>query len=1451
MANQDENQRSLLDLFASLRTSAESTAAPAPSHPSFTAAPYGEPRPSHGQQRYPPSNAPAMPQSHSNVPGGAHALSEQPPSQGNVAQTMSHGPLDASSGGDRTANLLNLLRQGSDKQDPTRRASGEPSATSFPATTGGSFNFSSGVPTASRPTPQLHGRGVSASDLVASFMGRPSAPESPREALSPQPVAQPTNANPQDFLLQLLNQGTPSDRRTPQPPAVADTSDENKARVEQVDTSQQYATNGTPSSRQPTPIRVFGTSSSREPTPFDPTDMPPMPAGTPQERAEAPAPPSTTTFTPHINPFDQLAASSPRNTSKSGSGRGTPKNRPAPPHPTSRFGSKTDASGSGRSSNEEAVLGNSKGKEELTSKGDQVLQSIETEAPSGRGDGRSKVEELLGIGAPTENAETVTQALNDVGEKVNRQVEEALAEGDSDARAVDTERKAEKNIEEQAIQEQLQDTAAEVKREIDGNGGEEALEEVLTKPMAQAVQKVLDEAAAGNVEGNHGSADDEDSSWQADEDFVVPVFNFPMKPFVSIELKKTELPQLQFRETIVTDIARMKKDFDQLDRTLVTASNDYIVYAMPKPGYRVLRQDDGHDRQLFKETKDRTFNVAISSAPRSQSQGDLEACIGTAVSGAVHWSAIRLFGEDIVASNEPGNHCLTFPPPVTYEEHVSTGQLKTRAKRSSRHPKFFAIGRGRYIHIIFPFPAMLSKHVGPHGVIDTDKYFSERRLRVNTGKACKDFTFSEDDTIVATIEKAGLLRFWDVRDLVDDAHNEPGPMPAIEVDAPMLSYLTTLPTEKSSPTSVLFVDKSRAYSKGSAMRYLILGLNQNHTLQLWDLGLGKAVQELCFPHEHDDDAICSVAYHAPSGIVAVGHPTRNSIYLVHLSAPKYNLQSYSQARYVQKLANKDNTLPKPESTAILSGMREYSFAFKGQLRSIDLLPVTSEIAANKADPGLFELYVMHSRGVTCLNIHKTDLGWGEDSKIVDSRSAETTGLVEVKELRESLAAAISEASTLNGGDSKPSAKAPTKVGSNAKSTREARDDSKGGAETEGLQASNLPNGSQTEKRAERRRKKKGAAESEEITSSVPPPAPAPPKSHALTSTQNIISLPSQEEREPSSSKTIPSVSVGKSKTSEAMTDTTPHQAVNSASVSSFGISSETVDDFSNKLNATFVAELTKALGQEFGELYRKIDEDKRVQSADHLAKQEAILHVVSESLNENVDRALNRIILAQINQIVIPSIHNVTATTLRKEMPEWLSKNLLAALPAQMRLALPEAVSKAMQTQDILRYMSEQVTQRFAAAIEKPILAKLQNEVLPQFQKMTLDATRKQVGDAEERLRSQLKAANLQNQQYGAKIDELTDMVRALQQSLQSAASQPANGPRQPTNFPQQATRVPNYSDTDQSSGDERTLRQQAVPQAAPQAPAQARSLMAEQNHIAELLSAGQFEPAMLAVSFP
>ena len=1464
MANAgDELAVNLHDLFASLRSSNDTTHYSAPNRPESRT-------PVTARQSYPVasfSNEAHTPDYSQFSSRPAIMNPNNPPSRSPAPATIAE-----QSNADRTANLLNLLKfspPNAPAEDPAQHQ--QSSASARPA-----IGNIQGSPYQSSHS--VHGRGISASDLVASFMGKPSTPTI-RASPNPPPQASKSasdlTSKPQDFLLQLLNRPKPEQDVSPSLKSASNMSQSSELPQEVQGFKETPSKNGnfgasesekiTPSSRNESPIRVFGVDESVQPTPFEPQDLPNI---DPQRKGPL--------FTAE-NPFEQLAASSPRNIQRR-SVSATP-SRESLTAPRRSIQGMNGDNAKRRSKGSSTGSNHAASRRRLTPGGSEVLQSIESPGPPPLDDGRSQLEALMGIGAPTKDPETVAEALNEVGGQVNRQVANALAaaeEGAAEARADELEREVEIKEEEleeaqketlDALQDKLQDAAAEIKEELEKEENQGMLEETMPSSVAGAIKDAIDEAAEGNLDNSWETANRDESPVNFVDETIVRVYDFPMRPFVSISIKQDKLPVLTFRDMGIIDVARLKKEFDQIDRILSTATSDFILYAMPKPGgLRVIRQDDGLDQQIFRETKDRIFNLSVCTGPSGHASRETQTVIATAVSGSVYWATIGRPNENLVRAGNMEKNGLIFPPAPAQDENPSGGQLKTRAKKSSRHPEFFAIGRGKSIQIVFPLQAQTSRFVDKNLVVDTEGYFRDRSLRINTGKAGKDFTFSEDDSTITTLDKAGRLRLWDIRDLVHEGNASASKLAPIEIKSPILTFNTAVPNEKSWPTSVLFVDKLRPYSKGTALRYIIVGMKQNHTLQLWDLGLGKAVQELHFPHDNESDAICSVSYHPASGMIVVGHPTRNSIYLIHLSAPRYNLPPMSQAKFVQRLANKDSTLPKPEATAIMSGMREYTMSHKGQLRSIDLLPASTKTSGSISvddDPTLFELYVMHSKGVTCFSINKEDLGWSKDNKVLHPVDAEEAGQIVLKDLREPQSGHFSEASSINGDAfssvsaavssvSKPSGKEHSKkstvpawrsVGSPAKNITESTEQSI-------RPGPSAINGSATSGPDKQEKKKRRAAMAENRGSDAPHARPAEP---IISSSYADVA---QRARSPISKPFIPSTqdsprptmmktsSIDAPEVTLPSSDKTTRANMLSGDSINLGISGDFLDKEFKKIEKGVSGEFSKALNQELDTLYRRFDEDKRVQDAAGAAKQDAILRLVSSTLSDNVEKSLSRIISNTIQQVVVPSIAEVTASTLNKNVSEMVGQQLHQTIVPQLKIALPDVMSKAVQHPEVLRLISDQLAHKVASRVENEFAAILHNTISPTFKTIVITTAQNASAETERRVGEQLQQAEVQHRNDSVRIDQLMALVRGLSETVHTMAAAQSE-------FQQEILKLQQQSHQERQASSSRTTSSQNAKEPTISSVSSRVEKSPEQEEleaIASLMTEGQFEEGTIQV---
>jgi hypothetical protein len=1249
---------------------------------------------------------------------------------------------------DQAMSLLNLL-----KFSQNKASSPQPSAA-----VGSSPSLSTSHHEETHPS---HSRTISASDLVASFMVKPGlSSQSPALGPSATPAASraaessTTAAETQDMLMRLLNRSqikSEDNSRALQTPAAYESS--SQAAID------------------PQSMHVFGFA-DRDAANFE----------VPKANQ------SKGSIFNYVNPFEQLAAASPRRTPQPKSRSSTPATE-APAH---------------------------RQKDSTTISEEHFQSSLETVKMT------NATDEKL-----SDQKETVSKAVDQLAGQLDREVEDALSRANfaEAAPRPKVEDETAKEVVDAVVQE-LPNTAAEVKKEIEKQEKASKIDEIIPEEFVDTVKEVVDEAAEGKLLKNLAADEKLADSWESAEDGadkseerIVRVFNFPLRPFISITLKPDTGKLPAVRDDGIMDVARLKKEFDQLDRCLTSATAQYIVYALAKNGgLRIIRQDDGRDKQVFRFARDRLFNVALSnSASTSTNSTRDQAIIAIGVSGTVYWAPVFQGDNDLFEMDTLESECLVFPPYPASDENTSGGQLKTRAKPSSRHSEFFGIGRGKNIYIVSPqYAAHPSYGVsGSQRIVDTEKFFKERAMKISTGKAGKDFTFSEDDTVVASLDKTGRLRFWDIQEVGQTMDGSQPP----EVRVPLTTFVTGSPNEKSWPTSVQFIDKLRPFVKAVALRYVLVGLKQNHTLQLWDIGLGKAVQEVNFPHENESDAICSVAYHPSSGIIVVGHPTRNSIYFLHLSAPKYNLHPMSQADYIRRVSEKDASLPKPESTACLSGIREISFASKGQLRSLDILPLSKSMGAQRAteeEAGLFEIYAMYSRGVTCLNIRKEDLGWTSDNKIIEAIDALDEGYIEVKDLQTFPSYAVDEPS-INGDSVTSSAQKPPakdvarKVSDRAADTISNAAASRTTSPVKPLAKLSADEQSEVASGTDKAKKKR-----KDKSKDVSKPSGA----HDLSKyfTPATATQPEREE--------APAV---------AADDRRPVAEANfqQAPAAGLTVSSELIKELEKGVSA----EVAKEFSREFDKLQKRLDDERRAWDAASASKTDQILRLVSSTLADNVEKSLSRIISQSIEKQVLPAVVDSASTAVGKQLEGVITTHFSQNFPRELSQRLPNALTRAVKQPEVLTSISEAVANSSVSRVEGEVAKLIQNVITPSVQAAITRQSETATRDFEQLFQAQSRHYEAQRQHDSAKIDQLVSAVHSLKKTIDVMATS-------------QAALQGEVAALQKQIGSRReSIAPLPVPDPQPPAPAQHSPEELELADINRLASEGNFEEASVRVS--
>jgi WD40 repeat protein len=1144
---------------------------------------------------------------------------------------------------------------------------------------------------------QAHGRAVSSTDLAPGFMGARTPSQGPGSAAAASAQATPASVsseNPQDLLLRLLNHPKPpqSDGRSPRASAGAFSPPVASDKPE-------TAVDDLAQDLADAELEHVSAAPSASPMRVFGSDGT---GSSPRFQAEA------TSIAPkftYVNPFDALEAASPRNR--------TPIQEVLRPAAT----------------------------------------RVEILKPR-------HLAEASAAGHTAHPHETVAEAVSDLGEQLTFQVEEALAEAEGKSSAQVSQERGDMSADAitAVVRPLMLDVAVEMQSEVENEQAMKGLEKSLPRDLTVALKEVAAEVVDSNIADDWETAEAEESLAQG-EDQTVIVYRFPMRAFASIQVNQMPTRHLFFRPELFMDVARLKKDFDQIDRSLVSGSKNFIVYALVKKGgFRIIRQENGQYRQVFENHHERIFNIALCSSA-DDSQQPLESILGIGINGTVFWTSLDPSRDDTFGENLDSQG-LMLPPSPIQDDNTSGGQLKTRAKPSSRHPEFFAVGRGKSIHIIFPKVAAEYAR-SKSRICHTEKYLKERSLKILTGKAGKDFTFSEDDTIIVSLDKAGRMRFWDIRSLTEaELGNPRAPPRQVEVSETLLEFHTTTPNAKSWPTSVFFFDKDKPFTKGIALRYVMVGMKQNHSFQLWDLGLGKAVQEIHLPHENESDAICSVSFHPRTGIMAVAHPTRNSVFFVHVSCPRYNLPALSQAAYVARLANKGERglapLPPVNATAIMTSLTEYSFASKGQIRSLHMLndPAGPTDVDDPDNAALFELYAMHSKGVCVLRIRRSDLGWKKEGEPIHPMEAEEEGVITITQLKPPVP--VTDESSTAGDMPAPKSvsdrsvresvkKDPSNVSRQSMTSEAAMRAStlaKVESKQDAARAVIINGGSEKQ---EKKKKKKASETASQVSTSTRATAPSYAQA-AQSAPLPKSSAPVEALVDPEIVKVVVADAPewAKQLISKHFQQPAPSAPVASASELDM-----------KKLQEVVQAEISEGFSRELDVMYKRFDEDKRILNAANGTKQEAILRLVSSTLTENVEGVIRKMVDENMRNVLLPEMLAKTSSTLEQS----IGSNLKTALSPQLSKEIPDAVSRALKAPHLFHSLSDQVAKKVTGNFEPLVVASVGSVINPAIANLS--------SLIEEQIGEQLRQAHAQRREDSAKIAQLTDTVHTCLETIQ------------------------------------------------------------------------------------
>ena len=269
-------------------------------------------------------------------------------------------------------------------------------------------------------------------------------------------------------------------------------------------------------------------------------------------------------------------------------------------------------------------------------------------------------------------------------------------------------------------------------------------------------------------------------------------------------------------------------------------------------------------------------------------------------------------------------------------------------------------------------------------------------------------------------------------------------------------------------------------------------------------------------------------------------------------------------------------------------------------------------------------------------IKKQDLGWSKDSKVVVPVDAEQIGEITVKDLSPLAPGPVGDWKQSNG-DSTPIQQASA----TPKFSKPKSDVSKSAPSSTIKNADKHPETHQTP------RLSSAVAEQSAQDTAASEKTDKKKKKKRGTPNEDSSNVPEIQEPTAAVDERVPDTAeeISPSKTAHHTLRSASHdepkadktQPVADGDSINVGISGDFLEKELKKIETGVSKEFHKVLNRELENLYRRIDDDKRVQDAAGSAKQDAMLRLVSSTLTGNVDKALARIIEANIRQSGCPS----------------------------------------------------------------------------------------------------------------------------------------------------------------------------------------------------------------------
>ncbi|KAK9466652.1 hypothetical protein V1512DRAFT_225579 [Lipomyces arxii] len=409
-------------------------------------------------------------------------------------------------------------------------------------------------------------------------------------------------------------------------------------------------------------------------------------------------------------------------------------------------------------------------------------------------------------------------------------------------------------------------------------------------------------------------------------------------------------------------IANFKRDFNNFDRNVIAVNDDYIAYPVGN-GVRILSQEDGSFTVLVGHEENRIVSILFGSQ-KSSTNTSLLASV-TASNEVIVWEILtKTFSPQFRNQYRKLLRIEKLPP---NSEHVPKSRISFPDIQDC-----VAVSMSRSIYM---FPLKLDNFLDMRRVTLPDRV-GQNAIMVETETGSRDFAFSPDGTLLATVNKAGCVTLYNIAKLPKLGHG---------ADEATIKHSLTSFTPRAGLryTSIHFIDSPETVNAGKPLRYLLLGYDQNHSFILWDLLKNDIAQELRFPGEQD--RVNGLQISLTRGLVVLCVPSANLILFLHLTFPPIDDTMSTQAELAKQIGTVATT---DSASAKFSALATESFFPDRVILGFTLLEMTA------TEDALVDLYISFDQGAVICPISAAEIGYGVSADARPVLEGVSTGPIE-------------------------------------------------------------------------------------------------------------------------------------------------------------------------------------------------------------------------------------------------------------------------------------------------------------------------------------------------------------------------------------------------------------------------------------------------------------------------